>query len=285
MDLEQTHHHIGHLIDSGKPFLLGRPGGTESDGIYFFLKHRVHSLKKYPPHYSKSYSNRARALSGITHRDSTDLDEFHLAYLNAILTSNVVGFGLFAPGVLRLVDMMEKAGARITPIRQLEPFVAHSESVSPWTTALSGKKVLVIHPFTETIQSQYSRRTCISGVSDILPEFTLQVVKPPVTFAGEKSDKPWREHFDQLIRDIEGLDFDIALTSAGSYGLPIAHEIVKSGKQAIHLGGSLQLLFGIKGKRWESRTPFSAYMDETWVRPSANEVPAGSTRVEGGAYW
>lgn len=285
MDLEQTHHHIGHLIGSEKPFLLGRPGGTESDGIYFFLKHRVHSLRNSPRPYPKSFRELVRLGPGVTHQEISDVDSFHLAYLNSILASNVVGFGSFAPGVLRLVDMMEKAGTRITPINHLEPFVAQSESVSPWTSALSGKKVLVIHPFLETIQSQYSRRTSISGVADIMPEFTLQVVKPPVTFAGEKSDKPWREHFDQLIHDIEGLDFDIALTSAGSYGLPIAHEIVKSGKQAIHLGGSLQLLFGITGKRWEDRTPFSAYMDETWVRPSADEVPAGSTRVEGGAYW
>jgi glycerol-3-phosphate dehydrogenase len=46
-------------------------------------------------------------------------------------------------------------------------------------------------------------------------------------------------------------DYDVALIGCGAYGLPLASHVKRKGKQSIHLGGGLQLLFGIKGKRWD----------------------------------
>ena len=285
MDVTQTHQHIQKLIESNKPFLVGRPGGTESVGLHFFLKHRIHSLHKNPPAYPDSYQRLVRVGPGVTHKSNSDLDYFHIKYLEATLGTNVIGFGLFAPGALRIVDMLRKTGVSTTPIERLEPFVALSQSVPPWTKSLAGKRVLIIHPFAKSVESQFANRESINGVSEVMPECDLQVLRPPVTFAGEESDKPWRFHFEHLVADTQDREFDIAITGAGSYGLPIAHEIAKNGKQAIHLGGSLQLLFGIRGKRWEGVSPYSDYTDETWVRPSPSEIPHGSNSVEGGAYW
>ena len=42
-------------------------------------------------------------------------------------------------------------------------------------------------------------------------------------------------------------DYDIALIGCGAYGFPLAAHAKRMGKQAIHMGGSLQLLFGIRG--------------------------------------
>lgn len=46
--------------------------------------------------------------------------------------------------------------------------------------------------------------------------------------------------------EIDKQDYDIALIGCGAYGFPLAAHIKRSGKKAIHLGGALQLLFGIK---------------------------------------
>ena len=51
------------------------------------------------------------------------------------------------------------------------------------------------------------------------------------------------------------------------------------GKQAVHLGGATQLLFGIKGKRW------GEIGNEHWVSPLAEERPQGFEKIEGGCYW
>ena len=58
------------------------------------------------------------------------------------------------------------------------------------------------------------------------------------------------------------------------------------GKKAIHLGGATQILFGIKGKRWEERSKYiSSLMNEHWVRPSSNEQIKNMKKIEEGCYW
>jgi hypothetical protein len=62
------------------------------------------------------------------------------------------------------------------------------------------------------------------------------------------------------------------------------------------MGGSLQLLFGIKGKRWEDPDygvkewgiPYNFYpalMNEYWTRPLNTEKPKTANDVEGACYW
>ena len=57
------------------------------------------------------------------------------------------------------------------------------------------------------------------------------------------------------------------------------------GRQAVHLGGATQLLFGIKGCRWDAWPQFNALYNASWVRPLALETPDVHKAIEGGAYW
>lgn len=164
----------------------------------------------------------------------------------------------------------------------------------PWTRALKGKKVLVIHPFAETIKKQYGRRKQIfPNDPDILPEFDLQVMKAVQTAGGAKSKfKDWFEALDYMKSEIDKVNYDICLIGCGAYGFPLAAHCKKRGKQAIHLGGVLQLLFGIKGKRWETvkeyldEYPYTeTYYNECWVRPSVTETPINAKGVEDSCYW
>ena len=285
LSLQAAHDLLSDKIQAGKPFFLGRPGGTESEGLHFFLRHRLSSLKKSPKKYSRWFSKYVQIGPGVTHFSDDDLDYFCLTYLTATLESDVLAYGRFAPGALGIIRNMAKSGVPVIDFFHLEPLVALSAGVTPWSMALEGKKVLIVHPFEESIRSQYSKKDSIRGVSEILPDFSLDVVKPPVTFAGEKSSRPWGEDLADLINKVQSRAFDIAIIGAGSYGLPLARSIRMAGKQAIHLGGSTQLFFGIRGKRWESEHTVSRYFDDTWVRPTASERPEGSSLVEGGIYW
>jgi hypothetical protein len=53
----------------------------------------------------------------------------------------------------------------------------------------------------------------------------------------------------------------------------------------VHIGGSLQILFGIKGKRWDEHETISKMYNEHWVRPSAEEIVPDANKVEDGCYW
>jgi len=57
------------------------------------------------------------------------------------------------------------------------------------------------------------------------------------------------------------------------------------GEKAIHIGGGTQLLFGIKGKRWDDYKPAARYYNQYWVRPLPEETPENAKKVENGIYW
>ena len=82
-----------------------------------------------------------------------------------------------------------------------------------------------------------------------MPEFELSCVKAVQTIADEKDDrfKDWFDALNYMYRECMKRDFDIALIGCGAYGMPLAVRLKQAGKQAVHIGGSLQLLSGIIG--------------------------------------
>ncbi len=169
-------------------------------------------------------------------------------------------------------------------LKDLKPFY-HKD---PWTKALTNKKVLVIHPFSKSIESQYKKRKQIYSNEEVLPEFELQTYIPVQSIAGNHESLPYDSWFDALGKmqnDISNLDFDIAIIGCGAYGFPLASFVKRMGKKSVHLGGATQLLFGIIGKRWEEEFDLSAFVNENWVRPLEEEKPKNFKNVEDGCYW
>ena len=167
----------------------------------------------------------------------------------------------------------------------LNPFF----SEIPWSRALAGKKVLVVHPFARTIENQYKKRTTLFS-KDVLPSFELKTVQAVQSIAGEKTKfDNWFEALEWMKAEIDKQDYEICLIGCGAYGFPLAAHVKRMGKKAIHLGGSLQLLFGIKGKRWDGQYNdiynYSQFYNEHWVRPSEMEKPLGAEKVETACYW
>lgn len=162
----------------------------------------------------------------------------------------------------------------------------------PWTAALENKKVLVVHPFAETIQKQYLRKELIHKDPRVLPTFDLQTIKAIQTIGnqGDGRFETWFDALEFMKNEIDKMDYDVCLLGCGAYGMPLAAHVKRSGKKAVHLGGSLQLLFGIRGARWENSNYNATYnyeslMNEFWVKPSATETPSKAQQVEEGCYW
>ena len=285
LSLTGTHRKIAQVIADGHPALLARPGGVESDVLDFFLRKRMRNRSGGPKRYPEILRQKAQLNAGILHRDDADLDTFSLTYLKSLLHSDLIGFGLFARPALSWVKSLQGQGVLPVFFHDLEPFEAIKEGVTPWTRTLAGKKVLVIHPFEESILSQYRNWDRIAGVKDILATFSLEVLRPPITFAGRQSALPWYEHLERLKDQLATKDFDVAIVGAGSYGLPIAAHAKSLGKVGLHLGGITQLLFGIRGRRWESRLPLEDWAQQGWARPLQSEIPARASDIERGAYW
>jgi len=157
----------------------------------------------------------------------------------------------------------------------------------PWTHALSGKRLLIVSSFAETFKKQLPHLSKIYG-RDLFPGCSFVFLKPPVTNGSNRS-RPYRTELNEFKKRIENIknDFDIALVSCGGYGNPILSKIYDMGKSAIYVGGVLQMYFGVYGSRWERERPtiMRLFKNEYWVRPTAQERPAGFENVEGSCYW
>lgn len=171
-------------------------------------------------------------------------------------------------------------------VEAIEPFFAST----PWTSALAGKKVLVIHPFDKSIPSQYKKRKLLFPGRDVLPEFELIMQKSVQTMCFNKDERfsDWFEALQYMYDEAMTKNFDVALIGCGAYGFPLAAMLKRAGKIAIHLGAVVQLIFGIRGARWENfggEKYRNMLANPAWVRPDESERPEGFQRIENAAYW
>ena len=154
-----------------------------------------------------------------------------------------------------------------------------------WSHLLKDKKVLIISPFVDSIIEQYKKKDLIWN--NLLPDFTLIPLKFPLSYylvnEIERDNYPKNSHelLNNYKKKIDEIDFDIALIGIGIYGLPLAKYCKSKKKIGFHLGGALQVLFGIKGKRWKELP----YVNEHWIYPSNIETPKYNSLCEDGCYW
>lgn len=172
--------------------------------------------------------------------------------------------------------------ARLIPVGDLRPEL-HDP---PWSRCLAGRRVLVVHPFAESIRRQYARRERIFPTLGVLPAFTLQTLPAVQSLGGaDHGFADWFAALDSMCARIDGADYDVALIGAGAYGLPLAAHVKRAGKQAVHLGGHLQIMFGILGGRWDDDPTIRRLRTDAWTRPLPEERPPTADRVERACYW
>jgi len=96
----------------------------------------------------------------------------------------------------------------------------------------------------------------------------------------------WFDALTAMEEEMAREPFDVAVIGAGAYGLPLAAFCARElGAQAVQMAGATQLLFGIRGKRWDDHPILSRLYNDAWVRPGQNEGIRNKDAVEGGSYW
>ncbi len=181
----------------------------------------------------------------------------------------------------------ENKSIKLVGLQESEPWW----QTRPWTKYLKSKKVLVVHPFSELIERQYKHRQFLFKNEDILPEFELRTVKAVQSINGDCDEfTNWFDALEWMKKEMDKEDYDVALIGCGAYGFCLAAHAKRMGKKAIHMGGVLQILFGIKGKRWEDKNyhpiyDYTTLFNEYWVKPDNSYKPKTANNVEEGCYW
>ena len=266
---------IREKIESNKPFMASRIGSTELQILSY--------IKLYPflfPLKRRTYYNIQYA-SGFFPVTLKNLRKFYNLYKEDVKQLDILI-------TWRFEELFFKKWFGKAPHVDKDNFDNFFEQKSPWTQSLAGKKVLVVSPFAQTIESQYyTKRDKLYKNPLVLPEFkSICTVKAVQSVAAE--EVPYDSWFDALqwMKDeIDKCDYDIALLGCGAYAFPLAAHIKRKGKQAIHMGGVTQFLFGIRGKRYDESELYSPYINEYFVYLSASDKPKNAAAVEGGCYW
>lgn len=275
----ECNNYIFDAILSGKPFMAARYGSQEMDAV---LKTEITKSKGLQP--ELFYSDILCSISTNAGMFSNDMEGFlKFGEYYARCAADADLLGIWQMNLEEYLIKKYSSKAKLTLLRNLEPYY---ETEFPWSRALKGKKVLVVHPFANTIQTQYAKRQEIWN-EDILPEFELITFKAIQTQCDEEDNRfrTWFDALKYMEKEIEKIEFDVAIIGCGAYGLPLASAVKRMGRQAIHLGGATQMLFGIIGRRWENIQFFKDKMNENWVRPSLEERPIKANQVEEGCYW
>lgn len=267
-----SYHHINNMLKKNEPMMLARFGAVEIKALcyvilpfpisWLFRKYTYINMPRNAGFFPASKEN-FRRFADLMCTDMESVD---------ILASWRIEEILFQ----RRLSKCFKVG-----LADLNP---HPEQSDFWTSALAGKRVLVIHPFAKSIERQYrENRAKLFQKENFLPKFkSLETIQAVQTIAGNHAGfDSWFDALDYMKREVEKRDFDVALIGCGAYGFPLAAHVKRLGKQALHLGGVLQLYFGIKGKRWDNK----GFYNEYWTSPSQEEKPVNADKVENGCYW
>jgi hypothetical protein len=273
---EEGYRQLYDLIMAGRPFMAARYGTSELSGMLQAIAvqtglRRTMRRKKV----MELYNN-----AGFFPPTQAAVSRFGQLMVDASAAMDLLGVW-YNP----MEDYIVRTCAPQAQFTHLDAIDPH-RFTPPWTRALRGKRVLVIHPFEETIKSQYARRGLLFADPEVLPDFQLLTLRAVQTVGDNTAGFPdWFAALDYMTTQALAMDFDIALIGCGAYGFPLAARIKRAGKMAIHMGGVLQILFGIKGKRWDERPDSAGLYNEHWVRPAASETPQAAATVEGACYW
>jgi hypothetical protein len=285
--------HIKLLIEEGKPFMLSRFGAVELSCIINYLSIAASrnsfwekaqlQIEQGKSGYWSGWLDYVRSEisknAGVFPASDQILEKFSRFMLSKIKDIDVLAvWNLYGESKMQKEYCSQSI---LVPLESIEPYY-HED---PWSKSLAGKKVLVIHPFEQSIKANYKNRDKLF-VNEVLPEFELKTIKAVQSLADNNTDfDDWFDAYHHMCAKIAAVHFDIAIIGAGAYGLPLAAFIKEIGKQAIHMGGPTQILFGIKGARWDNRPFFQNLYNSYWTRPLPSEVPQNFKAVEQGCYW
>lgn len=278
LSLQEGNDYIVKLLESPEPCMIARYGSVELGITKWRMAQKMGLIRKFDDASMHCVTNNA----GFFPKDQKMVSKF--ADLMIESSAQVDLLGVFYWRMEEYVIKHHTSQATLVRARGLEPWYVDV----PWTRVLKGKKVLVIHPFEDTIKKQYEKRELLFPETNLLPEIELKTLKAVQTIAGEKDERfeNWFEALEYMFQEAMKIDFDVAIIGCGAYGFPLAAKLKKAGKKAIHLGGATQYLFGIKSKRADiGNAIISGLYNDAWVRPSDDEKPKNFQNIEGGCYW
>jgi hypothetical protein len=299
-DNDFLYNYISGKLEKGEKFIIPRISGHENNFAFFGKVIQHNALNKVdpviPPDIHNYFQNTVSILkqnAGIRLTSIDSIVKYSNGYLRAFENCDIYGgweaWGHYMPHIFNSHNFITTSfpTKRIFWVFAMD--IYHYIYSRPFTTAMRGRRILIVSPFEKSIRSKLENRSKLYDGVDLFPDCSFVFISPPIT----NGDNPSDEFDVELMRFFVCLDklkgkYDIALLSCGGYANPIANYIYENhGASAIYIGGVLQMYFGIYGGRWlkERAEILKLFMNGNWSRPEQSEKPANFSSIEGGCYW
>jgi len=280
--MEKNAKYICDLFQSDKPFLIGRNGTIELQVVAkYFCDVEITSEEH----------NKLELNAGIFPQDYHY--DYYNNYLEALKNVDVIAEGWYKP----LMKIEKEILDHINPnrysigLRDLEPYYFKPEL--RYTQYLDNKRVAIVSPFAETCETQtYLSKAIWPYYTETLLPSTTSWIPIPTYYCPKLDDgeyswpdniKNYRDAINDVVSRVLESEAQVAIIGCGGMGMIIGSILKKEGLQVIVMGGATQILFGIRGQRWETHDIISKFFNDAWVRPS--QIPLNYRLIEGGCYW
>lgn len=230
--------------------------------------------------------------SGLFPTDPATILEFSNFHAHASQSLDFLGLvgGRLEADVLNLLDYQ----GRTISMLEMEPDRSIPDnSEGCYLPALRDKRVLIVSSMADLLCSRANESTFLATWAKTQKPWFYPAEVTSLSFP-YAYDIDTQRHFghsmnllDWILERINPDDFDVALIAGGGLGIPIASAIKTMGRCAIALGGALQVLFGVRGKRWREDNEWKQnYFTDAWIDTPQNLVPRMLPgTADGGAYW
>ena len=264
------HDYIISTLNNNKGGIIGRNGSTE---LTLILYHD-HNKK-----INNIHIEMLERYSGVFKFTEEWID----IYKKAIESCDIFAGGWYPSLARQELKYLEKYKMPIIPLRSLEPYYVDNN----WLTALNKQRVTVVSSFANTMREQINKQ-----IWDKFPDASWSFVRSYFcpSIAQGKCEWPdgintWNKAVDYLEEEILKTNPRIVIVGCGGLAMPLALKLKQRNIITIIMGGAIQILFGIKGRRWEDHPIISSFFNHNWVFPSDDEIPNGADKIEEGCYW
>ena len=281
-------------VQHAAPFAAGRLGHSAQ---YWLLYPHILARAELPRLVREIYERRllfeACNQSGLFPAEPAYLLQFAEFYTLHLQQMDVIGLTFDNQERERELLRQYTFAADLMDYRDLSPDRSvPADDTRCYLPLFRGKRILLICPFAGLLRTRATRDTFEAVWANIDKRWFYPANVDALEFPYGLEEQTQQRYgtaealFDEIVTELRQREFDVALIAASGLAVPLASAARQMGKIAVDLGGDLQVLFGVLGKRWRQREHWRRdYLNDGWIDMPAQYRPANPHSADTQDFW
>lgn len=280
---------LGSAIKGGTGYAAAKIGYSEQHWLYYdILLERERDPAKVE-RFEDELRFHGLKQEGVFPADPAFYRDFNRFYVPHLRNIDCLGV-FYYPWELRIVKRHALPGKLVYYGDQQTNLYGPGTPETCYLPYLRDRRILIVCPFAGILKERATKEifegiyASVGKKQWFYPE-SVDALEFPYGFSTATHERYETaiDLFGDIVSELEQRDFDVALIAAGGLAIPIASRVKSMGKVALDLGGHLQAVFGVLGKRHRNRI----WSDNAWCidMPSRYRPPEANEVCDAGAYW